>query len=114
IQATRRPRYVLEELLRIGKHTIVSFPNFGHWRVRLSLMAFGRMPITRALGHSWDDTPNIHLCTIADFLSLVHQVGGRIERAVALVENSRPRKIPGNSWGANLLAESAIFRLTKR
>jgi len=114
IQATRRPRYVLQELLRIGKHTIVSFPNFGHWRVRLSLMFFGRMPITRTLGHSWYDTPNIHLCTVADFLALVDQVGGRIERAVALVGNSRTRKIPGNNRGANLFAESAIFRLTKR
>ena len=85
IQATRHPRHVLQELLRIGKHVIVSFPNFGHWRVRLSLMLFGRMPNTQTLGHSWYDTPNIHLCTIADFLSLVHQVGGRIERAVALV-----------------------------
>src|SRR5579863_578123 len=110
IQATRHPRHVLQELLRIGKHVIVSFPNFGHWRVRLSLMLFGRMPNTQTLGHSWYDTPNIHLCTIADFLSLVHQVGGRIERAVALVGNQRSRKMPGNAWGANLFAEGAIFR----
>jgi len=113
IQATRHPRVVLNELLRIGKHVIVSFPNFGHWRVRIMLMLFGRMPVTRTLGHHWYDTPNIHLCTIADFLSLVRQVGGRIERAVALVGNDRTRKIPGNTWGANLLAEGAIFRLTK-
>lgn len=114
IQATRHPRLVLNELLRIGKHVIVSFPNFGHWRVRLSLLFLGHMPITRALGHFWYDTPNIHLCTIADFLSLVKQVGGRIERAVALVGNERTRKMPGNTIGANLLAEAAIFRLTKK
>jgi methionine biosynthesis protein MetW len=114
IQATRRPRYVLQELLRIGKHTIVSFPNFGHWRVRLSLMFFGRMPVTRTLGHKWYDTPNIHLCTVADFVTMARQVGGRIDRAVALVENSRIRKVASSRWGANLFAESAIFRLTKR
>lgn len=114
IQATRHPRLVLNELLRIGKHVIVSFPNFGHWRVRLSLLFKGRMPITRALGHFWYDTPNIHLCTIADFLALVRQVGGRIERAVALAGNEKTRKIPGNTLGANLLAEGAIFRLTKK
>ena len=114
IQATRHPRHVLEELLRIGKHVIVSFPNFGHWRVRLSLTLFGRMPITRALGHSWYDTPNIHLCTIRDFLSLVHQVGGRIERAVALVGTERTRRIRATGWGANFFAEGAIFRLTRR
>lgn len=114
IQATRHPRLVLNELLRIGKHVIVSFPNFGHWRIRLSLLFRGRMPITRTLGHFWYDTPNIHLCTIADFLVLVRQVGGRIERAVALVGTDRTRKIPGNNLGANLLAEGAIFRLTKK
>jgi methionine biosynthesis protein MetW len=114
IQATRHPRHVLEELLRIGKHVIVSFPNFGHWRVRLLLSLFGRMPTTRTLGHSWYDTPNIHLCTIADFLTLVRQVGGRIESAVALVGNIRTRRIPANTRGANLFAEGAIFMLTKR
>jgi methionine biosynthesis protein MetW len=114
IQATRHPRHVLEELLRIGKHVIVSFPNFGHWRVRLLLSLFGRMPMTRTLGHSWYDTPNIHLCTIADFLTLVRQVGGRIESAVALVGNIRTRRIPANTRGANLFAEGAIFMLTKR
>ena len=113
IQATRRPRHVLEQLLRIGKHVIVSFPNFGHWRVRLSLMLFGKMPITRALGHSWYDTPNIHLCTIADFVSLVGAAGGRIERAVALVGDGRTRAVRGDARGANLFAESAIFEITK-
>jgi methionine biosynthesis protein MetW len=113
IQATRRPRHVLEELLRIGTHVIVSFPNFGHWRVRLSVSFLGRMPITRTLGHAWYDTPNIHLCTLADFESLVREVGARIERAVALVGDGRARPIKGDAWGPNLLAESAIFRITK-
>ena len=114
IQATRQPRVVLHELLRIGKHVIVSFPNFGHWRIRLALLFSGRMPVTRTLGHSWYDTPNIHLCTIADFLSLANEVGARIEHAVALVGNERTRRISGNFRGANLLAEGAVFRLVKK
>src|SRR5262245_45838087 len=89
IQATRHPRHVLSELLRIGTRTIVSFPNFGHWRVRLSLLVNGRMPVTKALGHLWCDTPNIHLCTIADFLSLAKNSGARIEHAVALEESGQ-------------------------
>jgi len=113
IQATRRPRHVLHELLRIGRHTIVSFPNFGHWRIRLSLVIAGRMPITSALGHAWHETPNIHLCTISDFLSLVHEVGGRIERALALIGNARTRKMHPAAWGPNIFAEGAIFLLTK-
>ena len=69
IQATRSPKTVLAALLRIGKLTAVSFPNFGHWRIRLSLLANGRMPQTRTLGYTWHETPNIHLCTIADFVA---------------------------------------------
>jgi methionine biosynthesis protein MetW len=113
IQATRRPRHVLHELLRIGKRTVVSFPNFGHWRVRLWLLIAGRMPVTKALGHVWHDTPNIHLCTSADFLALAHEIGARIERALALIENARTRTMHPDAWGPNLFAEGAIFLLTK-
>lgn len=111
IQATRRPRYVLNELLRIGSRTIVSFPNFGHWRVRLSLLAFGRMPVTKALGHAWYDTPNIHLCTIADFLALAHEAGAHIERALSIDGRGRAHPMQAEAWGPNLLAEGAIFQL---
>jgi methionine biosynthesis protein MetW len=114
IQATRRPRFVLQELLRIGKRTIVSFPNFGHWRVRLSLAANGRMPVTKALGHAWHDTPNIHLCTIADFLSLANEVGARIEQAWALHEGQGTKPMQPQAWGHNLFAQGAIFLLAKK
>jgi methionine biosynthesis protein MetW len=114
IQTTRRPRFVLEELLRIGKRTIVSFPNFGHWRVRLSLATKGRMPVTKALGHAWHDTPNIHLCTIADFTSLANEVGARIEQAWALHESQRTRPMRPNAWEPNLFAQGAIFMLAKK
>jgi len=113
IQTTRRPRFVLEELLRIGKRTIVSFPNFGHWRVRLSLATKGRMPVTKALGHAWHDTPNIHLCTIADFISLANETGARIEQAWALREGQRTQAMQPKSWGPNLFAQGAIFLLAR-
>jgi methionine biosynthesis protein MetW len=68
LQAMRRPRHVLDELLRIADRAVVSFPNFGHWRVRWSLLHRGRMPETEALPLPWWSTPNIHLCTLADFI----------------------------------------------
>jgi methionine biosynthesis protein MetW len=114
IQATERPSYVLSELLRIGKHIIVSFPNFGHWRVRMSLLFNGRMPVTKALGHSWHDTPNIHLCTISDFLALVQEAGARIESALALIDNERTRTMHPDAWGPNIFAQGAIFQLAKK
>jgi len=114
IQTTERPSYVLRELLRIGKHIIVSFPNFGHWRIRLSLLVNGRMPVTKALGHSWHDTPNIHLCTISDFLALVQECGAHIESALALIDNERTRTMHPNAWGPNIFAQGAIFLLAKK
>ena len=84
IQATRNPRKVLEELLRIGDRAIVSFPNFGHWRIRYSLAIHGRMPVTRNLPQTWYDTENIHFCTIRDFLDLCHSMDVKIEKAVGL------------------------------
>jgi methionine biosynthesis protein MetW len=103
---------VLTNLLRIGKRTIVSFPNFGHWKVRLSLLVNGRMPHTAALGYAWYDTPNIHLCTIADFTALVRETGGAIERAIALNEEGHTRAMKPDARGPNLFAEGAIFMLS--
>ncbi len=113
IQATYDPSRVLEHLLRIGKRTIVSLPNFGHWRVRLSLLIHGRMPQTQALGYSWHDTPNIHLCTIADFVSLAQESHAVIERSLALDERGRTRPMRSDAWGPNLFAEGAIFLLRR-
>src|SRR3984893_17333505 len=91
LQATRQPLTVLEHMLRIGRHAIVSFPNFGHWRIRLQILFGGRMPMTRNLSCSWYDTPNIHFCTIQDFRELCTEIGVHMERAVAL-----------NAWGKPL------------
>ena len=101
-------------MLRIGKRTVVSFPNFGHWRVRASLAFRGRMPVTKTLGHYWYDTPNIHLCTIADFLALARECGAHIEKALALTGDGRTQPMSPNAWGPNLFAEGAIFLLAKK
>ena len=88
-----QPRRVLEKLARIGRRAIVSIPNFGHWRVRLGLLMTGRMPQTRTLPHHWYDTPNIHLCTIRDFLELCREVNVDVERAIVLSAGGRPLPI---------------------
>jgi methionine biosynthesis protein MetW len=111
IQATRSPRAVLAHLLRIGRRSIVSFPNFGHWRVRLSLLVQGRMPRTATLGYDWCDTPNIHLCTIADFVALARDSGADIEQAIAISGEGHTHPTAPGAWGPNLFAEGAIFLL---
>jgi methionine biosynthesis protein MetW len=84
LQATRNPRNVLEQMLRIGKRAIVSFPNFGHWRVRWEVAARGRMPVTQNLSYAWYETPNIHFCTIRDFVALVEEIDAHMVKAMAL------------------------------
>jgi len=112
LQATHNPRIVLTELLRIGRRAIVSFPNFGYWRVRLSLLFGGRMPVTGMLTNSWFDTPNIHLCTISDFVDLTRSLNIRIEESYALDEMGRRLGFPATAKRANLLSEQALFVLT--
>jgi methionine biosynthesis protein MetW len=114
LQATREPRHVIEELLRIGKRAIVSFPNFGFWRIRLSLFFRGRMPVTELLHNPWYDTPNIHLCTIRDFVALCDEVGARIERSQTLDRHGRPFALDPRGNLANLLAEQGVFVLSGR
>jgi methionine biosynthesis protein MetW len=114
LQATHNPRVVLEELLRIGRKVVVSFPNFGNWRIRSQFLMKGRMPITEDLPYSWYDTPNIHFCTVRDFVRLVEEIDAKIEKAVALYGNDRVlnRSIRLPLW--NILADQAIFLLSRR
>jgi len=114
LQATRHPRKVLEHMLRIGRHAIVSFPNFGHWRIRSQIALLGRMPITENLAFPWYDTPNIHFCTIRDFIVLVGEIGARIEHGVALNRYGAPMPFEAPWWVWNLLAEQAAFRLSRK
>lgn len=114
IQATRQPKVVLEHLLRIGRRAIVSFPNFGHWRVRLDLLVKGRMPVTENMPYSWHDTPNIHFCTIRDFLDLCEEVGAQMERAAALDSGGKPVRMALPWWAWNMLGEQGMFLLKRR
>jgi methionine biosynthesis protein MetW len=114
LQATRRPRVVLEHMLRIGRHAVVSFPNFGHWRIRLQVGFGGHMPQTDNLPYSWWDTPNIHFCTIKDFRQLCHVAGVKMEKSVALDPWGRPLRFNAPWWFWNLLGEQAVFLLSRR
>ena len=113
LQATRRPRVVLESMLRIGRRAIVSFPNFGHWKVRARLALSGRMPVTENLPVSWYETPNIHFCTIRDFIDLCGEIGAQIEHGVALNAGGHQvlASLPWSAW--NLLGEQAVFVLSR-
>jgi methionine biosynthesis protein MetW len=114
LQATRHPRQVLEHMLRIGRRAIVSFPNFGHWGIRLQILFAGRMPTTDNLPYSWYDTPNIHFCTIKDFRALCGAVGVKMERAIALNAWGRPLRLTMPWWFWNLFGEQAVFLLSRR
>jgi len=113
LQATHRPRHVVEEILRIGGKAIVSFPNFGHWRVRALLGLTGRMPVTRHLPYSWYDTPNIHFCTIRDFVALCRDVDAKIETQIALSRDGSRIPLKAPLWFWNLFAQQAVFVLKR-
>ena len=113
IQATRQPRRVLENMLRIGRRAIISFPNFGYWKIRYQLALKGRMPVTRNLSYSWYDTPNIHFCTIRDFVALTQEIDAKIERAIALDSAGAPVRVNAPWWVWNLFGEQAVFLLER-
>src|SRR2546428_11567617 len=114
LQATRAPRVVLEHMLRIGRRAIVSFPNFGHWKIRLQVGLGGHMPHTDNLPYAWYDTPNIHFCTIKDFRQLCLVVGAKMEQAVALNAWGRALRFnaPGGFW--NLFGEQAVVLVSRK
>ena len=113
IQATRNPRLVLEQMLRIGRRAIISFPNFGHWRLRWQVAVKGVMPVTNSLNYQWYDTPNIHFCTIRDFTLLCDTIGAVRERAVALAAAGREVRVNAPWWFWNLFGEQAVFVLKR-
>ncbi|MBF0563067.1 MAG: methionine biosynthesis protein MetW, partial [Alphaproteobacteria bacterium] len=112
LQATRAPKGVIEQLLRIGRHAIVSFPNFAHWRLRLHLLVDGRMPVTGAMPYEWWETPNIHFCTIRDFVVLCQELGISIERSLCLDVNGKVQPFPATGGLANLLGGQAVYLLS--
>ena len=114
LQAMQAPRDVLEHLVRIGRYVIVSIPNFGHWRIRMNFLVRGRMPVTKNLPYSWYDTPNIHFCTLRDFVSLCREIDAEILEATAL--NASGYAVPFRApwWIWNLIGEQAIFLIRKK
>lgn len=113
LQAMVQPKVVLGHLLRISRRAIVSFPNFAHWRARLSLGILGRMPVSTTLPYQWYETPNIHLCTIRDFVALCRELGIVIESQKILDSKGRIRHVSSTLFSANLFGEQAVFLLRK-
>lgn len=111
LQAVRYPDRVLDEMLRIGRECIVTFPNFGHWRCRLDLSTRGRMPVSDLMPYNWYDTPNIHYCTVRDFEQLCDDKGITI-LAREVVGNTERKPLLATRW-PNLFATTAIYHITR-
>jgi methionine biosynthesis protein MetW len=112
LQAMIKPKEMLLELLRIGGKAIVSFPNFGHWTIRLQLLLLGKMPVTKGLPYAWYETPNIHFFTIKDFQNLCQKSNIIIEKSLALTSGGKQVEISSGLSGANLFTNEAIFLLS--
>ena len=111
LQAFYNPDKVLRELLRIGKSVIVSIPNFGYWKVRTSLLFFGKMPMTKTLPNSWYNTPNLHMCTIKDLFNYCEEQNIKIKRVIGVKENKTSLIKKSNLEIKNLFSELGIFLL---
>ncbi|MFK7829987.1 MAG: methionine biosynthesis protein MetW [Congregibacter sp.] len=111
LQAVHYPDQVLEEMLRIGRECVVTFPNFGHWRSRLHLATRGRMPVSRFMPYNWYDTPNIHFCTVRDFETLCRQRGIRILQR-DMIGGEQASTSLARRW-PNLFATTAIYHISR-
>ena len=113
LQVTKYPDKILTEMLRISSNIIVTIPNFGYWQNRLQLLVTGRMPVTKKLSYEWYETPNIHFCTIKDFIILCEKLGIKIQKRLGLNANGKMVEFSGYSTYANLFCEQGIFHLSK-
>ena len=113
LQAFVNPEIVIKELLRVGKKAIITIPNFGHWRVRLNLLIKGTMPITESLPNDWYNTPNIHMCTIKDFVKFSKIINFKIFKSLALTNKNISNINNSNLFYKNLFAELGIFLIEK-
>ena len=112
LQAFYSPENVLKDLLRIGKSVIVSIPNFGYWKVRTSLLAFGSMPVTKTLPDTWYNTPNVHLCTIKDLFKFCLEKNINMDKVVGINKNKTSEIRKSNLELKNLFSELGIFLLS--
>ena len=113
LQAFVNPEIVIKELLRVGKKAIVTIPNFGHWKVRLNLLTQGTMPVTKTLPNDWYNTPNIHMCTIKDFVRFSKTINFKIYKSLALTNKNVSNINNSNLLFKNLFAELGIFLIEK-
>jgi len=113
LQAFINPEIVIRELLRVGKKAIVTIPNFGHWKVRLNLLIKGTMPITNSLPNNWYNTPNIHMCTIKDFVKFSKIIDFKIFKSLALINKNVSNINSSNLFFKNLFGELGIFLIEK-
>ena len=113
LQAFLNPEFVIRELLRVGKKAIVTIPNFGYWKIRLHLLLKGTMPITRTLPDEWYNTPNIHLCTIKDFVHFSIDKGFKLSKSIALKSNRVSLITNSNLNIKNLTSNLGIFLIEK-
>ena len=113
LQAFVNPEMVIRELLRVGNKAVVTIPNFGHWKVRLNLLIKGTMPITESLPNDWYNTPNIHMCTIKDFVKFSKIINFKIFKSLALTNKNISNIDNSNLFYKNLFAELGIFLIEK-
>ena len=113
LQAFLNPELVISELLRVGKKAIVTIPNFGYWKIRLHLLTKGTMPITKTLPDEWYNTPNLHMCTIKDFVFFVKSKNFKIFKSLALNEKNVSLINNTNLEIKNLFADLGIFLIEK-
>ena len=113
LQATKKPKEVLEELVRISDKAIVSFPNFGYWKIRLNLLLNGTMPVSNNLSYSWYETPNLHFCTINDFIDLCDELNLNIEMKANL-KTHKLRKFTGRNLMDSYFSEAELFLVSKK
>ena len=112
LQAMQRPDQIMEQLVRIGRRVVVSIPNFGYWKVRLFLLLRGRMPVSKFLPYQWYDTPNIHLCTVRDFIALCRDQNITLDRLIPLTPSGTYNRSFWADHLMNLAAEQAVFVVT--
>ena len=113
LQAFINPEIMIKELLRVGKKAIITIPNFGHWKVRLDLLTKGTMPVTKTLPNNWYNTPNIHMCTIKDFVGFSKIVNFKIYKSLALINRNVSNINSSNLFFKNLFSELGIFLIEK-
>lgn len=112
LQSTQNPDYVVDEMLRVGKHGVVSFPNFGYWKVRLYLLFFGKMPKSKMLPYEWFNTPNIHLLTVSDFYEFCEKRNIEIRKSI-FITNAKVKKNFLTKNFSNFFAEEVIFVISR-